>query len=134
MLIINKLNSCSTVVVLKFSTVPPLCQKLYSTPRPPPMLEAAKHHIAFPFDHVISVQVAGHFKPHKTTYRKAVDILGLAPSEILFVANHAFDCIGAKSCGIPTAFIDRRRRPFGHTPHQPDIIVKDFKELADVLI
>ena len=98
------------------------------------MLEAAKHHIAFPFDHVISVQVAGHFKPHKSTYRKAVEILGLAPSEILFVANHAFDCIGAKSCGIPTAFIDRRQRPFGHTPHQPDIVVKDFKELADVLI
>jgi 2-haloacid dehalogenase len=49
------------------------------------------------------------------------------------VANHAFDCIGAKSCGIPTAFIDRRKRPFGHTPHQPNIIVADFKELADVL-
>jgi len=57
----------------------------------------------------------------------------LPPENILFVANHAFDCIGAKSCGIPTAFIDRRKRPFGHTPHQPDIIVKDFKELADVL-
>ena len=97
------------------------------------MLEAAKRHIGFPFDHVISVQVAGHFKPHKSTYRKAIEILGLAPSKILFVANHAFDCIGAKSCGIPTAFIDRRRRPFGHTPHQPDIVVKDFKELADVL-
>jgi len=36
------------------------------------------------------------------------------------VANHAFDCIGAKSkpaCAL--AFIDRRSRPFGETPHQP---------------
>jgi len=97
------------------------------------MLEAAKSHIGFPFDHVISVDVVGYFKPHKKTYQKAVEILGLAENEILFVANHAFDCIGAKSCGIRTAFIDRRRRPFGHTPHQPDIVVKDFKELADVL-
>ena len=32
-----------------------------------------------------------------------------------------------------TAFIDRRRRPFGETPHQPDLIVKDFAELADVM-
>ena len=71
---------------------------------------------------------------YETNQQKAVEILGLAPSEILFVANHAFDCIGAKSCGIPTAFIDRRQRPFGHTPHQPDIVVKNFKELADVLI
>ena len=97
------------------------------------MLEAAKSHIGFPFDHVISVDVVGYFKPHKRTYQKAVEILGLAENEILFVANHAFDCIGAKSCGIRTAFIDRRRRPFGHTPHKPDIIVKNFKELANVL-
>ncbi|MBT3332898.1 MAG: haloacid dehalogenase type II [Rhodospirillaceae bacterium] len=97
------------------------------------MLEAAKAHIGFPFDHVISVQAAGYFKPHKATYMKAAEIIDLAPEQILFVANHAFDCIGAKSCGIPTAFIDRRLRPFGHTPHQPDIIVKDFKELAHVL-
>jgi len=97
------------------------------------MLEAAKAHIGFSFDHTISVQAAGHFKPHKSTYYKAVEILGLAPEEVLFVANHAFDCIGAKSCGIRTAFIDRRKRPFGHTPHQPDIVVKDFKELAHVL-
>ncbi|MDP6691433.1 MAG: haloacid dehalogenase type II [Alphaproteobacteria bacterium] len=97
------------------------------------MLEAAKPHIGFPFDHVISVQAAGYFKPHKATYKKAVEILDLAPENILFVANHAFDCIGAKSCGIRTAFIDRRKRHFGHTPHQPDLIVKDFKELADVL-
>lgn len=97
------------------------------------MLEAAKPHIGFPFDHVISVQAAGYFKPHHATYKKAAEILDLPVENILFVANHAFDCIGAKSCGIPTAFIDRRKRPFGHTPHQPDIIVKDFKELADVL-
>ncbi|MDA1099029.1 MAG: haloacid dehalogenase type II [Proteobacteria bacterium] len=97
------------------------------------MLEAARPHIGFPFDHVISVQAAGYFKPHHGTYTKAGEIIGLAPENMLFVANHAFDCIGAKSCGIRTAFIDRRQRPFGHTPHQPDLVVADFKELADVL-
>jgi len=34
--------------------------------------------------------------------------------QILFVANHAFDCIGAKSAGHATAFIDRRSRPWHH--------------------
>ncbi|MDP6346128.1 MAG: haloacid dehalogenase type II [Alphaproteobacteria bacterium] len=97
------------------------------------MLEAAKPHIGFPFDHVISVEEAGYFKPHRRTYTKALEIIGEAPGQVLFVANHAFDCIGAKSCGIRTAFIDRRKRPFGHTPHQPDLVVADFKELADVL-
>jgi 2-haloacid dehalogenase len=53
--------------------------------------------------------------------------------EVLFVANHAFDCIGAKAAGMRTAFIDRRKRPFGDWPYQPDLIVADFKELADTL-
>ncbi len=94
------------------------------------MLKAAGPHIGFPFDHVISVQEAGYFKPHWRTYAKAEEIIGLDRSSILFVANHAFDCIGAKAFGMRTAFIDRRKRPFGETPHQPDLIVSDFAELA----
>jgi 2-haloacid dehalogenase len=54
-------------------------------------------------------------------------------ADVLFAANHAFDCIGAKSAGMHAAFIDRRRRPFGLTPHQPDLIIGNMKELADVL-
>ena len=97
------------------------------------MLEAAKAYIGFPFDDVISVQEAGYFKPHWKTYATAEARIGEERSSILFVANHAFDCIGAKSYGMRTAFIDRRRRPFGETPHQPDLIVKDFAELAEVM-
>ena len=97
------------------------------------MLQAAKPHIGFDFDQVISVQEAGHFKPHWKTYAKAEEILDLAGIECLFVANHAFDCLGAKSHGMATAFIDRRKRPFGDTPHQPDLIVASFSELAEAL-
>lgn len=97
------------------------------------MLTAAGPHIGFAFDKVISVEEAGYFKPHWKTYAKAAELLGEAPAGILFVANHAFDCIGAKSFGMRAAFIDRRKRPFGRTPHQPDLIVGDFAELAAVL-
>ena len=97
------------------------------------MLAAAGPHIGFAFDHVISVEEAGYFKPHWKTYAKAEEIIGANRTAILFVANHAFDCIGAKSYGMRTAFIDRRKRPFGETPHQPDIVVSNFAELAEVL-
>ena len=97
------------------------------------MLKAAGPHIGFAFDHVISVEEAGYFKPHWKTYAKAEELMGLARSSILFVANHAFDCIGAKAYGMRTAFIDRRKRPFGETPYQPDLIVADFAELAAAL-
>lgn len=98
------------------------------------MLEAARPHIGFAFDEVISVQEAGYFKPHWKTYASAEQILGVDRNSCLFVANHAFDCIGAKSFGMRTAFIDRRKRPFGETPHQPDLIVANFAELAANLV
>ena len=98
----------------------------------PDMLEAAKSFHKIPFDAVISVAVANSFKPHVATYRKAADIMGVRVDEVLFVANHAFDCIGAKSAGMHTAFINRRARPFGMTPHQPDIVVPDMQSLADL--
>jgi len=97
------------------------------------MLETARPYIGFDFDAVISVEEAGYFKPHFTTYAKACEILGEDPSRILFVANHAFDCIGAKASGMRTAFIDRRKRSFGETPHVPDLVVEDFRALADAL-
>jgi 2-haloacid dehalogenase len=97
------------------------------------MLEAAKPHIGFKMDFTISVQESGFFKPHWQTYASAERITGEERTSCLFVANHAFDCIGAKSYGMRTAFIDRRKRPFGETPHQPDMIVEDFKSLAAAL-
>jgi 2-haloacid dehalogenase len=100
----------------------------------PDMLEAAKTHHNVPFDRVISVAEANSFKPHVATYTKAAELLGVALDQVLFVANHAFDCIGAKSAGMRTAFIDRRSRPFGVTPHQPDILVASMKDLADAIV
>jgi len=100
----------------------------------PDMLEAAKAHHGIPFDAVISAAAASAFKPHVATYRRAAELIGAPLDAVLFVANHAFDCIGAKSAGMHAAFIDRRKRPFGATPHQPDLVVADMTELADVLV
>jgi 2-haloacid dehalogenase len=100
----------------------------------PDMLEAARAYHKVPFDRVISVAEANSFKPHVATYTKAAELLDLKADQILFVANHAFDCIGAKSAGMRTAFIDRRGRPFGITPHQPDIMVPSMKDLVDAIV
>jgi len=81
----------------------------------------------------LSVQEAGYFKPHRKTYEKSAEILGLATMECMHVANHTFDCVGAKAAGMRTAFIDRRNRPFGQTQHNPDITISNMTELADLL-
>jgi 2-haloacid dehalogenase len=101
----------------------------------PDMLAAGVRHSGTEalFERVISVAEAGAFKPHHATYATAAGLLDLEPGQILFVANHAFDCVGAKAAGMRTAFIDRRRRPFGNITYPPDMTVADFAELAQVI-
>ena len=99
----------------------------------PDMLEAAKQHHRIAFERTISVAAANSFKPHVATYTKAAEIVGVRMDEVLFIANHAFDCIGAKAAGMRTAFIDRRQRPFGATPYQPDLLVPSMTALADAI-
>jgi 2-haloacid dehalogenase len=100
----------------------------------PDMLETAKRYHGIPFDRVISVAEANSFKPHVATYTKAAELLGVRMGEVLFVANHAFDVIGAKAAGMRTAFINRRERPFERTPYQPDVTVRTMQDLADEMV
>ena len=83
---------------------------------------------------VVSVAEAGAFKPHFNTYATGAKAVDLAPSEVLFVANHAFDCVGAKAAGMHTAFVDRRKRPFGNEYYPPTLVVDDFADLASEVI
>ncbi len=100
----------------------------------PDMLEEGRKWHKVSFDDTISVEAASAFKPHHATYKKAAEICGVAMGEVMFVANHTFDCIGAKAAGMNTAFINRRNRPFERTIYMPDIMVPTMTELADALV
>lgn len=82
---------------------------------------------------VVSVAEAGSFKPHADTYRTAASRVGVEPEQVLFVANHAFDCVGAKAQGMRTAFVNRRARPFGNSTYAPDLEVPTMAAVASVL-
>jgi 2-haloacid dehalogenase len=93
-----------------------------------------KNRIRWRFDEVISVQVVGAFKPHPGIYLRAAGILGLEVNECLMVSANSFDVMGARACGYRGAFVNRYGLPYEDTPYQPDVVVKDFKELADALL
>jgi len=93
-----------------------------------------KNRICWKFDEVISVQVVGAFKPHPGVYLRAAGILRLGPNECLMVSANSFDVMGARACGYRGAFVNRYGLPYEDTPYQPDVVVKDFKELADALL
>ena len=93
----------------------------------------AENNIEFQFDQVISVQQAGAFKPHPAVYRKAAQVLEREPGEIMMVAAHSFDILGARACGYRGAYVNRYHLPTEDSPFQPDLEVADFLELADRL-
>ncbi len=90
--------------------------------------------VRWSFDQVISVQVAGAFKPHPGVYRRAAGLLGLEVGQCLMVSANSFDVLGARSCGLRGAFVNRYQLPYEDTPYQPDITVPDFTALADHLL
>lgn len=86
------------------------------------------------FDAIISVDQVGAFKPSPGIYRKAIQQLGCEPGEIMMVAAHAFDILGAQTCGFKGAYVNRYHLPTEDSEYQPDIIVNDFVELAARLL
>ena len=82
------------------------------------------------FEAIISVDQVGAFKPSPGIYRKAIQRLGCEPGEIMMVAAHAFDILGAQACGFKAAYVNRYNLPTEDSEYQPDIIVDDFIELA----
>jgi 2-haloacid dehalogenase len=89
-----------------------------------------EHNIPVAFHERISVDKAGHFKPHPSVYRAAVTILECEPGEILMVASHSFDILGARACGFRGAYVNRYNLPYEDSPLRPDLTVKDFLELS----
>ena len=86
------------------------------------------------FDAIISVDQVGLFKPAPGIYRKAVQRLECEPGEIMMVAAHAFDILGAQACGFKAAYVNRYRLPTEDSEYQPEIVVDDFVELAERLL
>ena len=96
--------------------------------------ELLGNNVPITFDAIVSVDQVGAFKPSPGIYRKATQRLGCEPGEIMMVAAHAFDILGAQTCGFKGAYVNRYKLPTEDSEYQPDIIVDDFIELAARLL
>ena len=85
------------------------------------------------FDKRYSVESIKKYKPHPDTYKIVLDDLGVKPEEVLMVAAHAWDLMGAKNVGLQTAFITRSGKPLYPHTAKPDYIVSNLQELITIL-
>ncbi|OBJ43142.1 haloacid dehalogenase, type II [Mycobacterium colombiense] len=87
------------------------------------------------FEHQLSVDARGVFKPSPAVYRYACETLGVAPADCMMVAAHVWDIIGAQNVGFGGALITRRGNaplPVDGLP-QPNVVAKDLRGLAERL-
>lgn len=85
------------------------------------------------FEKRYSVESVKKYKPHPDTYRMVIDDLGAKPEEVMMVAAHAWDLMGARNVGLQTAFIARPGAPLYPNVAKPDYVLNDLLELVKLL-
>jgi 2-haloacid dehalogenase len=101
----------------------------------PDMLEAGLAAVPWGdrFEHVLSVDEVGVFKPHPSVYELALKAFQLPADRILFVTSNAWDAAGARTFGLPVAWVNRLGAPFERLGVTPNLEVGDLAELAEAL-
>jgi 2-haloacid dehalogenase len=85
------------------------------------------------FEHVLSVDELGVFKPHPSVYALALEALKLPSERILFVSSNAWDASGARAFGLPVAWVNRTGAPLERLGAPPTVVVPDLAALAEAV-
>lgn len=92
------------------------------------------------FDHIISVEAVGTFKPHPSVYHHVVTTMAHTAENTWLVSGNPFDVIGARNAGLRSAWIKRDpSRVFDcwtgrDGPLVPTVAVPSLIGLADIVI
>ncbi len=101
----------------------------------PDMLAAAVAHAGLTgiFDHVLSVEEVGVYKPHPSVYRLALDRLGFGAAEIAFVSSNGWDAWAAAAFGMRAVWCNRQGQPRERLPGAPSAEIRSLAELPPLL-
>lgn len=82
------------------------------------------------FEKRYSIESVRKFKPHPDSYRMILDDFGVKPQQVMMVAAHAWDLMGAKNVGLQTAFIRRPGAALYPNTIRPNYVVNDLLALT----
>ena len=86
------------------------------------------------FERRFSADAVKHHKPSPQCYAYVQAQLGASPSQLLLVACHTWDTLGAAAAGWGAALIKREGNDLLGVGPQPHIVAKSLDEVADLLI
>lgn len=97
------------------------------------MLEAVARNFPAGFDHILSSETAGKYKPHPAVYNLPTAVLGIAISDVLHVAGSANDVLGAVAAGLRCVWSNRHGDVLLDPAYPPIKILRDLREVADLI-
>ena len=87
------------------------------------------------FKGIFSAEFVRAYKPSPLVYIRFLEFVGAKQGdEVYLVSSNPFDVIGAKNAGLGGIYVNRREVPVYPFGIEPDVNVKDFKELYEWLI
>ena len=95
------------------------------------MLQATVEHAGLSglFEQIISVDDLKLFKPHPRVYQLAVERLGVAKHNVIFVSSNFWDVAGATSFGFKTFWINRSGMQADELGIEPAGVLRTLDEL-----
>ncbi|MCH4816047.1 MAG: haloacid dehalogenase type II [Saccharolobus sp.] len=82
------------------------------------------------FKGIFSAEKVKEYKPSPKVYRYFLEAI---KGEAYLVSSNPFDVIGAKNAGMKAIYVNRRNLQVDPLGYEPDVVVKDFKELYEWL-
>jgi len=86
------------------------------------------------FAKIVSVDAIRTFKPDPAVYEYLADELHVQKEMVWLISSNPFDVIGAKACGLRTAWVQRDpKRLFDPWEFEPDLVLHGLAELLGKL-
>jgi 2-haloacid dehalogenase len=86
------------------------------------------------FEVIIGSDQVRTFKPHPRVYGHAVARVGAEPAEIVLVAGHGWDVMGAMRAGLRGAWVARTERWLAPVVPEPDVRGEDLDDVAGRIV
>lgn len=98
------------------------------------MLEAVARNFApNTFDHILSSEAAGYYKPHPSVYDLPTTVLGIAKKDIVHVAGSPNDVLGTIAAGIQCIWSNRHADQLLDPAYPPTHEISNLTGVADLI-
>lgn len=97
------------------------------------MLEAVARLFPAGFNHVLSSETAGKYKPHPSVYDLPTTVLGVAKTDVLHVAGSANDVLGTISAGMRCVWSNRHGDLLLDPAYAPEAVLDNLSGVIDLV-